>query len=200
MSTIRKMPKEHVKNSFYWSGSLRIFRLFIFFVRSFLIFFVSAEETVVHEFATLCLTHLSKDFTCKAQIFDSNGLPALIQLLSSPDPDVQKNSVEVICNLVQVGLFSVLELIGCLQQSLWFCCSKDYKSRLAFHKLGGIPSLLELLKSDFPVIQRLALRTLHCITTDPDSRHTFREQQGFEKLMDVLSNAVKTSSYSAFQS
>uniref|UniRef100_A0A3B3BV18 Armadillo repeat containing 3 n=1 Tax=Oryzias melastigma TaxID=30732 RepID=A0A3B3BV18_ORYME len=124
------------------------------------------EETVVHEFATLCLTHLSKDFTCKAQIFDSNGLPALIQLLSSPDPDVQKNSVEVICNLVQ-----------------------DYKSRLAFHKLGGIPSLLELLKSDFPVIQRLALRTLHCITTDPDSRHTFREQQGFEKLMDVLSNA-----------
>ncbi|RVE76663.1 hypothetical protein OJAV_G00011050 [Oryzias javanicus] len=124
------------------------------------------EETVVHEFATLCLSHLSKDFTCKAQIFDGDGLPPLIQLLSSPDPDVQKNSVEVIYNLVQ-----------------------DYKSRLAFHELGGIPSLLELLRSDFPVIQHLALRTLQSVTTDPDSRHTFREQQGFERLMDVLSNA-----------
>uniref|UniRef100_A0A3P9JNM8 Armadillo repeat containing 3 n=1 Tax=Oryzias latipes TaxID=8090 RepID=A0A3P9JNM8_ORYLA len=123
------------------------------------------EETVVHEFATLCLTHLSKDFTCKAQMFDSNGLPPLIQLLSSPDPDVKKNSVEVIYNLVQ-----------------------DYKSRLAFHKLGGIPSLLELLKSDFPVIQHLALGTLQCVTTDPDSRRTFREEQGFDRLMDVLSN------------
>ncbi|XP_004065544.1 armadillo repeat-containing protein 3 [Oryzias latipes] len=123
------------------------------------------EETVVHEFATLSLTHLSKDFSCKAQMFDSNGLPPLIQLLSSPDPDVKKNSVEVIYNLVQ-----------------------DYKSRLAFHKLGGIPSLLELLKSDFPVIQHLALGTLQCVTTDPDSRRTFREEQGFDRLMDVLSN------------
>ena len=45
---------------------------------------------------------MSTDFLCKAQIFDNNGLPPLIQLLSSPDPDVQKNSVEIIFNLVQV--------------------------------------------------------------------------------------------------
>ncbi|XP_051266900.1 armadillo repeat-containing protein 3 [Dicentrarchus labrax] len=123
------------------------------------------EDVVVHEFATLCLASLSVDFICKVQIFDNKGLPPLIQLLSSPDPDVQKNSIEIIFNLVQ-----------------------DYQSRLAVHELGGIPPLLELLKSDFPVIQHLALKTLQNVTTDKDTRIAFRDEQGFEKLMDILSN------------
>lgn len=198
------MLQEHAKNTkstifIEVVFKYRIFSLCILFFWMWIISFVSAEETVVHEFATLCLTHLSKDFSCKAQMFDSNGLPLLIQLLSSPDPDVKKNSVEVIYNLVQVTqrfkrFYSWLNV--CM--NLWFRCQKDYKSRLAFHKLGGIPSLLELLKSDFPVIQHLALGTLQCVTTDPDSRRTFREEQGFDRLMDVLSNPVKTSADSAF--
>uniref|UniRef100_A0A4W6FP15 Armadillo repeat containing 3 n=1 Tax=Lates calcarifer TaxID=8187 RepID=A0A4W6FP15_LATCA len=125
------------------------------------------EDTVVHEFATLCLASLSLDFVCKVQIFDNMGLPPLIQLLSSPDPDVNKNSLEIIFNLVQ-----------------------DFKCRIAVHELGGIPPLLELLKSDFPVIQHLALETLQNVTTDKDTRNTFREEQGFEKLMDILNNTV----------
>ncbi|XP_061593151.1 armadillo repeat-containing protein 3-like [Cololabis saira] len=123
------------------------------------------EDTVVHEFATLCLNSLSVDVVCKIQIFDNNGLPTLMQLLSSPDPDVKKNSLEIIFNLIQ-----------------------DYKSRQVVHTLGGIPPLLELLKSDFPVIQHLALKILECVTTDRDTRNTFRKEQGFEKLMDVLNN------------
>uniref|UniRef100_A0A8C9X4F7 Armadillo repeat containing 3 n=1 Tax=Sander lucioperca TaxID=283035 RepID=A0A8C9X4F7_SANLU len=123
------------------------------------------EDIVVHDFATLCLASLSVDFACKVKISDNNGLPPLIQLLSSPDPDVKKNSLEIIFNLVQ-----------------------DHQSRLALHELGGIPPLLELLKSDFPVIQHLALKTLQNVTTDTDTCNTFREEQGFEKLMDILSN------------
>ncbi|XP_020509800.1 armadillo repeat-containing protein 3 isoform X2 [Labrus bergylta] len=123
------------------------------------------EDVVVHEFATLCLASLSVDFICKVQISDNKGLPPLIQLLSSPDPDVKKNSLEIIFNLVQ-----------------------DYQSRLSVHELGGIPPLLELLMSDFPVIQHLVLKILHNVTTDEESRMTFREQQGFEKLMAILSN------------
>lgn len=67
---------------------------------------------------------------------------------------------------------------------------KDYQSRQAIQELGGIPPLLELLKSDFPVIQHLALKTLQNVTTDKDTRNTFREERGFEKLMNILSNAV----------
>uniref|UniRef100_I3KAM3 Armadillo repeat containing 3 n=1 Tax=Oreochromis niloticus TaxID=8128 RepID=I3KAM3_ORENI len=120
---------------------------------------------VVHEFATLCLASLSEDFLCKAQIFDNKGLPTLIQLLSSSDPDVKKNSLETISNLVQ-----------------------DYKSRLVVHELGGIPPLLQLLNSEFPVIQHLALKTLQHVTTDRDANKTFRDKQGFEKLMGILNN------------
>lgn len=69
-------------------------------------------------------------------------------------------------------------------------CVKDYHSRQAVHELGGIPPLLQLLESEFPVIQHLALKTLQIITADKDTRNTFREEQGFEKLMDVLCNAV----------
>uniref|UniRef100_UPI0037E769F6 armadillo repeat-containing protein 3 n=1 Tax=Semicossyphus pulcher TaxID=241346 RepID=UPI0037E769F6 len=123
------------------------------------------EDTVVHEYATLFLASLSVDFVCKVQISDNKGLQPLIQLLSTPDPDVKKNSLEIIFNLVQ-----------------------DYQSRLAVNELGGIPPILELLKSDFPVIQHLVLRILQNVTTDEDTRNTFREKQGFQKLMDILSN------------
>ncbi|KAG8009395.1 Armadillo repeat-containing protein 3 [Nibea albiflora] len=110
---------------------------------------------------------LEVDFVSKVQIFDNKGLPPLIQLLSSPDPDVKKNSLEIIFNLVQ-----------------------DHQSRLAVHELGGIPPLLELLNSDFPVIQHLVLKTLHCVTIDKDTCNTFREEHGVERLMDILNNTV----------
>ncbi|XP_067342059.1 armadillo repeat-containing protein 3 isoform X2 [Channa argus] len=123
------------------------------------------DDAVIHEFATLCLASLSVDFVCKVKIFENKGLPPLIKLLSSPDPDVKKNSVEIIFNLVQ-----------------------DYQTRGAFHELGGIPPLLDLLNSDFPVIQHLTLKTLQNITTDKDTRNAFREEHGFEKLIDILNN------------
>ncbi|XP_037549782.1 armadillo repeat-containing protein 3 [Nematolebias whitei] len=123
------------------------------------------EDTVISEFATLCLASLSVNFISKVQIFENNGLPPLIVLLSSSDPDVRKNSLEIICNLAQ-----------------------DYKSCQAIHALGGIPPLLNLLKSEFPVIQRLALKTLQRVTTDEDTRSTFRNERGFEKLINILHN------------
>lgn len=58
------------------------------------------------------------------------------------------------------------------------------------HESGGISLILNLVMSDFPVIQHLALKTLHILTTDKENCITFREAQGFEKLMDILNNAV----------
>ncbi|TDG97219.1 hypothetical protein EPR50_G00223420 [Perca flavescens] len=116
-------------------------------------------------FMALGIMATNVDFVCKVKISDNKGLPPLIQLLSSPDSNDKKNSLEIIFNLVQ-----------------------DHQSRLALHELGGIPPLLELLKSDFPVIQHLVLKTLQNVTTDTDTCNTFREEQGFEKLMDILSN------------
>ncbi|KAJ8375062.1 hypothetical protein SKAU_G00056420 [Synaphobranchus kaupii] len=123
------------------------------------------EDVVVHEFATLCLVLLSIEFTGKVKIFESDGLDPLIKLMSSPDPDVKKNSVECIYNLVQ-----------------------DFPSRMAVQELNGIPPLLELLRSEFPVIQQLALRTLESITTEAGTRTAFREEQGLDRLLELLAN------------
>ncbi|KAJ3611561.1 hypothetical protein NHX12_021576 [Muraenolepis orangiensis] len=123
------------------------------------------EETVVHEFATLCLVSLSVDFAGKVKICDSEGLLPLIRLLSGQDPDVAKNSLETVLNLLQ-----------------------DYPNREALCELGGVPPLLDLMGSEFPVIQQLALKTLERLTLDPSARSAFREEQGFKKLMDFLDN------------
>lgn len=48
---------------------------------------------------------MSVEFMGKVQIFECGGLEPLIRLLSSPDPDVKKNSIECIYNLVQVWSF-----------------------------------------------------------------------------------------------
>ncbi|ELK32828.1 Armadillo repeat-containing protein 3 [Myotis davidii] len=121
------------------------------------------EEVVIHEFASLCLANLSAEYTSKVQIFEHGGLEPLIRLLSSPDPDVKKNSIECIYNLVQ-----------------------DFKCRATLPELNAIPPILELFKSEYPIIQLLALKTLGVITNDKASRAMLRDNQGMDHLIKIL--------------
>lgn len=82
-------------------------------------FFFSTEDVVIHEFATLCLAHMAVEYTTKVKIFEQGGLEPLIRLLSSPDPDVKKNSVECIYHLVQVKFALVCSLK--LQRQISIC-------------------------------------------------------------------------------
>ncbi|XP_023078993.1 armadillo repeat-containing protein 3 isoform X2 [Piliocolobus tephrosceles] len=121
------------------------------------------EEVVIHEFASLCLANMSAEYTSKVQIFEHGGLEPLIRLLSSPDPDVKKNSMECIYNLVQ-----------------------DFQCRTTLQELNAIPPILDLLKSEYPVIQLLALKTLGVITNDKESRTMLRDNQGLDHLIKIL--------------
>ncbi|NXN15610.1 ARMC3 protein, partial [Indicator maculatus] len=123
------------------------------------------EGVVVHEFATLCLAHMAVDYTTKEQIFKHGGLEPLIKLLDSPDPDVQKNSVECIYLLVQ-----------------------DFQSRAAVRALNVIPPLLQLLESEYPIIQLLALKTLELISKDREIRAILGENEGLDCLLKILEN------------
>ncbi|XP_055661248.1 armadillo repeat-containing protein 3 isoform X1 [Falco peregrinus] len=121
------------------------------------------EDVVIHEFATLCLAHMAVEYTTKVQIFEQGGLEPLIRLLGSPDPDVKKNSVECIYLLVQ-----------------------DFQSHAAVRALNVIPPLLELLKSEYPVIQLLALKTLEVISKDRETRIMLGENKGLDCLLRIL--------------
>ncbi|XP_069483089.1 armadillo repeat-containing protein 3 [Ambystoma mexicanum] len=121
------------------------------------------EDTVTHEFASLCLAYMSIEFTSKAKILEHNGLEPLVRLLSSPDPDVKKNSVECIYQLVQ-----------------------DFQSRAALCQLQAVPPLLELLKSEYPIIQLLALKTLATLSYDAEARLQLKENDALAQLLKIL--------------
>jgi len=61
-----------------------------------------SEETAVIEYAALCLVALAKYYSCKRQICEQKGVELLIRGLSSSDPDVQKNCIEVIALVLEV--------------------------------------------------------------------------------------------------
>ncbi|XP_071416919.1 armadillo repeat-containing protein 3 [Pithys albifrons albifrons] len=120
-------------------------------------------DVVIHEFATLCLAHMAVEYTTKVKIFEQGGLEPLIRLLGSPDPDVQKNSLECIYFLVQ-----------------------DFQNCAAVCELNVIPPLLELLESEYPVIQLLALQTLEVISKDRETRIILGENNGLNRLLKIL--------------
>ncbi|NXC52262.1 ARMC3 protein, partial [Aleadryas rufinucha] len=124
------------------------------------------EDVVIHEFATLCLTHMAVEYTTKVKIVEQGGLEPLIRLLGSPDPDVKKNSVECIYLLVQ-----------------------DFQNRAAVRELNVIPPLLGLLESEYPVIQLLALQALEVICKDRESRIILEENKGIDFLLNILENS-----------
>ena len=66
-----------------------------------MIFFFT-EDTVVHEFSALGLSNMATEFSSKATIFEGGGVEALVKCLNSSDPDVQKNSVEALAQLLLV--------------------------------------------------------------------------------------------------
>ncbi|NWS17794.1 ARMC3 protein, partial [Pachyramphus minor] len=121
------------------------------------------EDVVIHEFATLCLAHMAVECTTKVKIFEQGGLEPLIRLLGSPDPDVQKNSLECIYLLVE-----------------------DFQNRAAVSELDVIPPLLQLLESEYPVIQLLALQTLEVISKDRETRIILGEKNGLDCLLKIL--------------
>lgn len=123
------------------------------------------EDVLCHEFASLALVSMAAEFSCKVEIFEQGGLEAIVKLLSSPDCDVQKNSVEAVSLLVQ-----------------------DYHSRSAVKELNGLQPLLALLDSEYAIIQQLALECLIQITLDADNRGALRDLEGLEKLVDFVGN------------
>ncbi|XP_032807730.1 armadillo repeat-containing protein 3 isoform X2 [Petromyzon marinus] len=120
------------------------------------------EEVVCHEYGSLVLACLAQEFNGKAGVVAQGGTACLVRLLTSPDPDVQKNAVECLSLLAQ-----------------------DTEGRLALHASHAVPPLLDLLASEFPVIQKLALDTLVAVARDGEGRGALR--QGLDRVVGILS-------------
>ncbi|KAL8577393.1 hypothetical protein ACOMHN_060215 [Nucella lapillus] len=120
-------------------------------------------DLVVNEFAALAVSFMATEFSSKVTIFDNGGVEPLVRLLTSCDPDVQKNSIEA---LAQLAL--------------------DFQARGSVREYDGFSPILELLKSDYAIIQKLALLTLDRLMQDGENRRVLLELEGISKLLDFL--------------
>ena len=74
---------------------------------------------------------------------------------------------------------------------LLICISwQDFQCRALLQELNAVPSILELLKSEYPVIQLLALKTLDVIANDKGSWAMLRDSQGMDHLIKILETKV----------
>lgn len=121
------------------------------------------EETIVLEFASLALSYMSCEYVSKAEIFRNQGLEPLIRCLSNSDPDVQKNSLETITQLLL-----------------------NHQCQISMKDLNSFPPILELIKSEYPVIQRLALLGLERSSHDVGNRAALRELDILNILVDIV--------------
>ncbi|CAE1153737.1 Armadillo repeat-containing protein 3 [Acanthosepion pharaonis] len=121
------------------------------------------EETIVLEFASLALGYMSCEYVSKAEIFRNQGLEPLIRCLSNSDPDVQKNSLETITQLLL-----------------------NHQCQICMKDLNSFPPILELIKSEYPVIQRLALLGLERSSHDVGNRAALRELDILNILVDIV--------------
>ena len=86
---------------------------------------------------------MSVEYTGKVQIFEHGGLEPLIRLLSSPDPDVKKNSIECIYNLVQVGMSSKQRSGGREYNSMLTCLPNTQKANCG----NGVGEMAQRLRA-----------------------------------------------------
>ncbi|XP_005252437.1 armadillo repeat-containing protein 3 isoform X1 [Homo sapiens] len=140
------------------------------------------EEVVIHEFASLCLANMSAEYTSKVQIFEHGGLEPLIRLLSSPDPDVKKNSMECIYNLVQELNDLHIEALAVIAN-----CLEDMDTMVQIQQTGGLKKLLSFAEnSTIPDIQKNAAKAITKAAYDPENRKLFHEQEVEKCLVALL--------------
>ncbi|XP_036364292.1 armadillo repeat-containing protein 3-like isoform X1 [Octopus sinensis] len=132
-------------------------------VPTFISLLQSEEETVVLEFASLGLNYLSTEYVSKVEMLNSQAFEPLIHCLSHHDPDVQKNSVEALSQLVL-----------------------NYQCQRVMKELNGFPPVLELLKSEYAIIQRLALLVLERCSHDVENRIMLRELDIVNKMIFLI--------------
>ncbi|XP_019363847.1 PREDICTED: armadillo repeat-containing protein 3 isoform X5 [Gavialis gangeticus] len=143
---------------------------------------VPEEDVIIHEFASLCLARMAVEYTSKVQIFEQGGLEPLIRLLSSPDPDVKKNSVECIYHLVQEFNDLHVEALAVVAN-----CLEDVDTMQLIQQTGGLKKLLSFAEtSAIPDIQKNAAKAISKAAYDSENRKILHEQEVEKCLINLL--------------
>ncbi|CAH8549609.1 unnamed protein product [Heterobilharzia americana] len=121
------------------------------------------EFETTKEFATMTLSHLCLEYVGINDLIEHKCLPTIIPCLKSPDPDVQKNSLDILNMLMQ-----------------------DFEARPMLKAAEGLETLTGLLTSEYPVIQDLVLKTFARATQDSLIRTALRDMNALDAFVDII--------------
>ena len=65
------------------------------------VFYVSAEEAIIHERATFTVSNLAEEFSLKIELNKEDAVKSLLRLLHSPTPETRSNSAKALQLLTQ---------------------------------------------------------------------------------------------------
>ncbi|XP_043230179.1 armadillo repeat-containing protein 3-like [Amphibalanus amphitrite] len=125
------------------------------------------DDCVVDEVASSALLRLASDAAGRSMLLSCAAVDALVKRLTSRDPDVLKNCLDTLLVLLDSPV--AVE---------------------SFVDSRGVPNALELLASEYPVLQTLALAALRKAMHSADGRARVREVGGLEKLLSLLESAA----------
>ncbi|CAK9815090.1 Armadillo repeat-containing protein 3 [Anthophora plagiata] len=130
---------------------------------------INEEDMFMQEFSSLILAEISSDLFGAAQLLKQcSDMDFLFERIQSPDPDVKKNTIQIMYNLLQDPLGAQKIII-----------TKDFDMQLIY----------ELFSSSYPVIQKLALNVIADFVRrnkDEYLHDHFRKSNGLQALLQVL--------------
>nr|CAH8849982.1 unnamed protein product [Trichobilharzia regenti] len=121
------------------------------------------EFETTKEFAAMTLSHLCLEYVSINDLIENKCFPAIIPCLKSPDPDVQKNTLDILNLLMQ-----------------------DFEARPMLKANEGLESLVELLTSEYPVIQDLVLKVFARATQDSLIRTALRDMNALDAFIEII--------------
>ncbi|XP_033345659.1 armadillo repeat-containing protein 3 [Bombus vosnesenskii] len=142
-----------------------------YYIPHFIKVLINEQDIFMHEFSSLILAEMTKDMFGAAQLLKQcQDMNFLFERLRSPDPDVKKNTMQIIYNLLQdpVGAKEIIE-------------TKNFNMELVY----------ELFNSPYTEIQKLALDVVTDLVrrNKDDYLHDhFRRTNGLEVLLKFLDN------------
>ncbi|CAH8542842.1 unnamed protein product [Schistosoma curassoni] len=123
----------------------------------------SEEFETTKEFAAMTLSHLCLEYAGIYELIEHKCFSVIIPCLKSPDPDVQKNTLDIIHMLLQ-----------------------DFEARPTLKASEGLETLIELLVSEYPVIQDLVLKIFARAAQDSIIRTALRDMNALDAFVDII--------------
>lgn len=153
---------------------------------------VNDKDLFMQEFSSLILAEMSKDMFGAAQLLaQCSNMDFLFERLQSPDPDVKKNNIEIMYNLLQdpTGAETIIET-EVLQNEQLNLSPPLYLRHLVPHFQNFDLNLVyNLFDSPYPEIQSLAMNVVaDLVSRSKDDRlqNLFRESNGLQALLKFL--------------